>query len=530
MDGISNKPDIEEEAPSRLAAATFGATVSSGGVVCAMPRLRPADESPEAAEAAAAEGAKIRKVGTEYTVQVLLNSLPLLLADMLTLTAAIVACRTAFVELGWGVGINLSACLLPIATGFVLINTELGLYPGVRLSPVEEFRRLVVSVTAVFAVWAVGMAMVSGGLTVQRWFLLVVYLSCLVGVPVCHAWARRLLGRWKFWGFPVLICGDNPNVLNVHDWIRSNPRLGLRPVGVIADREKAGIDADDPRYAGPWSAVQQAAVEAKAYWAVVLPPDDATQTLPQLVTEYLAGIPHIHLLSEVTGLPDHGSAHQHLDGLTGVQLQQNLMLPLPRLMKRLLDLAVALTVGLLLTPLLFYIAVAVKLSSRGPILYGHERLGQGGRRFLAWKFRTMFSNAGEVLESYLEAHPELREEWNKDHKLKYDPRVTRIGRFLRVTSLDELPQLWNVIRGQMSLVGPRPIVTAEIPKYGAYYALYMMVMPGITGLWQVSGRNNTTYEERVQLDAYYVRNWSPWMDLYLLVRTVRIVLFAEGAY
>jgi lipopolysaccharide/colanic/teichoic acid biosynthesis glycosyltransferase len=142
----------------------------------------------------------------------------------------------------------------------------------------------------------------------------------------------------------------------------------------------------------------------------------------------------------------------------------------------------------------------------------------------------MFEDSHLVLEQYLEANPELREEWERDHKLRFDPRVTRIGRFLRKTSLDELPQLWNVIRGQMSLVGPRPIVTEEIVKYGPYYGLYTMVKPGITGLWQVSGRNNTTYDERVLLDAYYVRNWSPWVDVILLLKTIRIVLFARGAY
>jgi len=142
----------------------------------------------------------------------------------------------------------------------------------------------------------------------------------------------------------------------------------------------------------------------------------------------------------------------------------------------------------------------------------------------------MFQDSHLVLEQYLEANPEAKEEWDRDHKLRYDPRITRIGRFLRKTSLDELPQLWNVILGDMSLVGPRPIVTEEIAKYGQYYGLYTMVKPGITGLWQVSGRNNTTYEERVQLDAYYVRNWSPWVDVFLLIKTIRIVLFAKGAY
>ncbi|HEX5472377.1 MAG TPA: exopolysaccharide biosynthesis polyprenyl glycosylphosphotransferase, partial [Lacipirellulaceae bacterium] len=240
-------------------------------------------------------------------------------------------------------------------------------------------------------------------------------------------------------------------------------------------------------------------------------------------------IPHVHVLSELTGLPDHWSP-QRLDGLSGIQLQQNLMLPLARLTKRLMDTIASIIGCILLMPLLFYLAVAVKMSSRGPILYGHERIGRYGRRFRAWKFRTMFQNSHLVLEQYLEQNPELKDEWERDQKLRCDPRVTRIGRFLRKTSLDELPQLWNVIRGEMSLVGPRPIVTSEIEKYGPYFGLFTMVKPGITGLWQVSGRNNTTYDERVQLDAYYVRNWSPWLDMYLLLKTVRIVLFARGAY
>jgi Undecaprenyl-phosphate galactose phosphotransferase WbaP len=237
----------------------------------------------------------------------------------------------------------------------------------------------------------------------------------------------------------------------------------------------------------------------------------------------------VHVLSELTGLPDHWNPQQ-LDGLAGIHLQQNLMLPLPRLTKRCMDFVTAILGGIVLLPFLFYLAVAVKMSSRGPIIYGHTRIGRNGRRFKAWKFRTMFQDSNLVLEQYLEANPDAQEEWERDHKLRFDPRITRIGRFLRKTSLDELPQLWNVIWGDMSLVGPRPIVDAEIIKYGPYYGFYTMVKPGITGLWQVSGRNNTTYDERVQLDTYYVRNWSPWMDVVLLLKTIRIVLFAKGAY
>ena len=140
------------------------------------------------------------------------------------------------------------------------------------------------------------------------------------------------------------------------------------------------------------------------------------------------------------------------------------------------------------------------------------------------------ADASTALESHLQRSPALRAEWNRDHKLKRDPRITAVGRLLRRTSFDELPQVWNVLRGQMSLVGPRPIVADEIPYYGKAFELYKQVLPGITGMWQVSGRNNLTYEERVECDLYYIRNWSPWLDLYILARTVPAVILARGAY
>jgi Undecaprenyl-phosphate galactose phosphotransferase WbaP len=481
------------------------------------------------AESRANPHAFTRKVGFQYSIQSMLNSLPLLAVDLLALTATVSVFKFLFYWLGITVGIDISQGLVPIASGFVLLNFELGLYPGVRLSPVEELRRLVVSITCMFTVWAVGVAVLTGGFTFHRSFLLVIYLACLVTLPIARGWARHMLGRYTRWGIPVLVCGDDSAAVRLYDWLSHNHHLGLRPVGVIADPQALDVGPDDKWYAGPWEKTHEVAVERGVYWAVVVPPEKDPAAISSLIADHLYTIPHVHVLSELTGLPDHWNPQQ-IDGLTGIHLEQNLMLPLPRLTKRCMDLAASLVGGAILLPLFFYLAVAVKLSSRGPIVYSHERIGINGRRFKAWKFRSMFQNADQVLEHYLDEHPELQEEWERDHKLKFDPRVTRIGRFLRKTSLDELPQLWNVIRGDMSLVGPRPSVDAEIVKYGAYYGLYTMVKPGITGLWQVSGRNNTTYDERVQLDAYYVRNWSPWLDLYLLLRTIRIVLFAKGAY
>jgi lipopolysaccharide/colanic/teichoic acid biosynthesis glycosyltransferase len=181
-------------------------------------------------------------------------------------------------------------------------------------------------------------------------------------------------------------------------------------------------------------------------------------------------------------------------------------------------------------PLLAGIALLVKLSSPGPVLYGHRRVGRYGRHFTAWKFRTMYRGADKLLHQHFERFPAARLEWERDQKLRNDPRVTHVGRFLRRLSLDELPQMWNVLRGEMSVVGPRPIVDDEVEKYGESFRLYAGVKPGITGLWQVSGRTDVGYEMRVRLDEFYVRHWSPWLDAYLLARTMVALLCRRGAY
>ena len=201
-----------------------------------------------------------------------------------------------------------------------------------------------------------------------------------------------------------------------------------------------------------------------------------------------------------------------------------------RVLKRALDLMLVAFCLPVLLLLIASIALAVRCTSPGPIFFSHRRIRGHGRFFSMWKFRTMCVNSSEVLESYLNANPEARSEWLKTHKLKNDPRVTRVGDFLRRTSLDELPQLWNVVIGTMSLVGPRPIVAAEVEKYGEYFADYCLVKPGVTGLWQVSGRSQLTYPERVQLDRYYAHHWSLLGDLKILVRTLSSVANQDGAY
>jgi undecaprenyl-phosphate galactose phosphotransferase len=197
--------------------------------------------------------------------------------------------------------------------------------------------------------------------------------------------------------------------------------------------------------------------------------------------------------------------------------------------KRSFDIVGALILGLLFLPLILAIIALIRIEGE-PILFWHKRIGRNGRIFHCVKFRTMVRNAEHVLRHLLNEHPELRDEWTKNFKLRNDPRITMTGRVLRLTSLDELPQLWNVLRGEMSLVGPRPVVRAELLRYGRNASRYLAVKPGLTGLWQVKGRNDTTYRRRVAMDKFYVQNQSILLDFYILAATPTAVLRRNGAY
>lgn len=203
--------------------------------------------------------------------------------------------------------------------------------------------------------------------------------------------------------------------------------------------------------------------------------------------------------------------------------------PLGGGIKRVMDISGASVALVVIAPVMLLIALMVRLSSKGPAIFRHRRVGFGGQSFDCFKFRSMRMDADVALARLLESDEAARAEWEATHKLTRDPRITRVGAFLRRTSLDELPQLFNVLMGQMSLVGPRPIVSAEVPRYGAAYEVYASSRPGMTGLWQVSGRSDTDYDRRVALDVAYANGWSPWRDLAIAGRTVVVVLRGSGA-
>ena len=201
------------------------------------------------------------------------------------------------------------------------------------------------------------------------------------------------------------------------------------------------------------------------------------------------------------------------------------------MVKRTCDVSIAVVVGIVALPCMAVVAAATKLNSAGPVLYGQERIGRGGKTFRVWKFRTMLLGAEDVLEDFLDHNPALKVEWERDRKLSNDPRIVPgIGHFLRKSSLDELPQLWNVLRGEMSLVGPRPLPEYHLAQFDRSFRRYReKVTPGITGLWQVSSRGNGHPEMYVKCDSFYIRNWSLWLDLKILLATFRAVASGRGA-
>jgi Undecaprenyl-phosphate galactose phosphotransferase WbaP len=424
---------------------------------------------------------------------------------------------------------------LPFAPGlllFFLVFTAMGLYPGIGVNPVSEFRRIVVGTAMSYLLIIAAMFFAKEAAVYSRVVFLFAPVLSIVLLLSLRSAVRHCFAGSAWWGIPTVILGAGKTGQGVLKILRSQPRLGFRPIALL-DQCIHQIDLP-PEITrniliGDLSLSPVFAQMHQSCYAIVTMAGLSNQQLSEVTAEYFGGFSNVLSVPELFGFSSVWVSARDMGGL-GIEMSQMLVHRLPQLIKRTLDMIICGCAAVVLLPLFAILYMAVRLSSPGPVLYGQRRIGQSRGGFTAWKFRTMVPNADAVLEFHLERDPELQAQWRRDHKLKQDPRVTRIGKLLRKTSLDELPQIWNVLRGEMSLVGPRPIVNAEIEKYGKRFDLYCRVRPGITGMWQISGRNDTTYEERTQFDEYYVRNWSIWLDLFILLKTIKTVVFLEGAY
>ena len=420
--------------------------------------------------------------------------------------------------------------LWPFLFVFLFGYAVAGLYSGLGIGAPEELRRSTLCSTILFVFLAATTVSLRGASRNFTWTLFLALFLSVALVPLVRECVRQIFARSSWWGFPAVIFGAGDAGKNVVMALLQDPGLGLKPVAVLDDNAQGQEHIHGVPILGPAGLAPLLLEGQRPAYAVFAMPDVPQTRLMSMIEKFGTKFSHVLVIPDLNGFSSLWVDSKSVGGMVGLELRQQIGLADYGVVKRSLDLFLTIIGGLLVSPFLLLIALWVKLDSRGPLFYGQTRIGQNGNKFKAWKFRSMVMSADKQLAAYFEAHPELREEWERDHKLKNDPRVTRAGRFLRRTSLDEVPQLWNVLKGEMSLVGPRPITDAEVSKYGNTFEQYKRVKGGITGLWQVSGRNDVTYNERVYWDLFYVRNWSVWLDLCILFRTIAVVLFAKGAY
>jgi Undecaprenyl-phosphate galactose phosphotransferase WbaP len=455
----------------------------------------------------------------------------LLLTDLLRLVAAgllAVGLRSLFGQVD-----NLPEylSLFPFTLIFLAANALSGLYPAVGLAPPEEMRRLSTTTTVVYLLATAFTFFLRSAEIYSRLVFTFFWVIAIFALPINRLLVRAIAVRQNMWGEPVAVIGSGPRVDRISEYLLQRMHLGLRPA-VILDISPQISDQPDllPRLdIGSTSEVRLALKRAGISTALLVV-SELPHTLQDTVINPPYGFRRTILITDLNWIGSLGVTPYDLEGSLGLEVHQNLLNPWQRGIKRLFDTLFSLMLGLLAMPFFLLIALLIRLDSAGSILYTHKRIGLGGRLILVYKFRTMYQNADEVLQRYLVEHIQKQAEWQRSHKLPDDPRITRAGKFLRRTSLDELPQLLNVLKSEMSLVGPRPFLPDEIGYYQKGFALYQRVRPGITGLWQVSGRGDLSLEDRVRYDEYYIRNWSIWLDIYILLRTVWVVLRGEGAY
>jgi len=385
-----------------------------------------------------------------------LASLVLLTSDLLAVACAWSLAVHGRLLAGGVLSPELYWRLWPGLVLFAVAYASTGLYPGFGVNPAEELRRTTVSTTLVHLTLGAATFILRGAEAYSRAVFLAAWLLAVAFVPLGRALVRELFGRARWWGCPVLVLGAGRTGEMVVRALQRRPGLGLKPVAFLDDDPAKPARVAGLPVVGGVDMAPRMAREAGIGYAIVAMPGVDRDRLLEVVDRYGRAFPHLLVIPDLFGLSSLWAAARDVDGVLALEVRQRLLLRGPRTVKRALDFAAALLVGLVAAPLVALIALAVKLDSPGPALFTQTRIGRGGRPFRAWKFRTMVRDAEHVLERYLRDHPELRREWERDQKLRHDPRITRVGRFLRRTSLDELPQLWNVLRGGDEPGGPAP--------------------------------------------------------------------------
>ncbi len=462
-----------------------------------------------------------------------LMSFVLAVADLLAFfTAWVLAILIRFTMFGLPVppAYEIFTILLPLV---LMLNSFSGLYNH-NLSEVEQLRRITKSTTICYIIAATIFYLTNNAEISSSLPILLAWIFSIIFGPFLRELVRSTFVRMHLWGEPVIIFGNGPLSNDVATYLRTHPRLGYNPVGAV-DRRKTKRDSTSGT-----RVIYDAAIftneDAVPTWlknihtAFVVTPETSQSVHEMLIDKQTIRFEQLIMVSSAERTGSLWIQPLDIGGILGLKVGQNLLNRSQLLVKRIMDLTIIILAIPFLIPLFGLVAFLIKLDSPGSVFYKQERIGIGGKIFNMWKFRSMYQDSEKKLNEYLTTNPNFKAEYEVSHKLKDDPRVTRIGKILRKFSIDELPQLINVLTNEMSLVGPRPFMPEEIGFYEKCYSLYTYVLPGVTGLWQISGRSNVTYSTRVNMDEYYLRNWSIWLDIHILSRTVMVVLRGRGSY
>lgn len=424
----------------------------------------------------------------------------------------------------------------PVVFVFLALNVAAGLYhgsliyPGAPLSPVDELRKLILSafITHLGVIVVLVMLFQTTRGYSRAAISIAGILTAVLAQPI-RSFVRFCLFRMRVGQIPVVIAGTGVVAQRVAAIITTNDYIGFRLVGYFSgvreNKENANIVGCP--YLGLYKDIVQ---ESKRRDVKILLACQNERLFRAQLSEFSEWFHYVEFLPRIDTFPIFGSRGVNIDCIGGLEMVNQRGMKALNFEKRIVDTILSAIVFLVAFPFFVILPILIKLTSKGPVFYRARRLGKNGRTIWVWKFRSMYADADKRLSELLEAAPKMKAEFEKDFKLKNDPRVTPLGKIMRKLSLDELPQLFNVFAGDMALVGPRPIVEAEVKYYGKDYEVISHVKPGITGLWQASGRSDTGYDRRVSLDLYYVLNWSPWLDIWIVVRTAWKVLSMRGAY
>lgn len=411
----------------------------------------------------------------------------------------------------------------------ILVYVNRGLYPGIGISSVEEWRRLFSSTTRLFLIMMALTFLMKNSEIFSRLVFVLAWLFTLFLLPLFRYLMRQVCIWLKVWGEPVGIVGfPDRRVTEVADFFIKNPQKGILPRLVFLEKSEQAGDQSEYQVQPSQHIFSATARQGIRTMLVVVP---NWNWVGKNIDRYRYTFERVFLIqNQKDDFSLSTSTAFDFNGEMGFQVCHNLLNPWAMTLKRAIDVVVSAASLVLLFPLLAAIAIIIRLDSPGNVFYRQERVGKGGKMFRLLKFRTMYINNDQIFEAHLKKDKNLREEWKKYQKLKADPRVTRVGAFIRKYSLDELPQLWNILQGEMSLVGPRPIMVSQKQMYGLAFHDYCQIWPGVTGLWQVSGRNHTTFARRTELDMEYIQRWSIWLDLFIILLTIREVISRDGAY